>query len=187
MNNSGNVGIGTTDPGAKLEVAGDVKTNGSIYYGSLKDWKLVYRDDFESSASGWSMTTRTACNSANMLGGYNTTAGTSFNKSFDLSSFPHTDVKVELDYYAIDSWDGEIAYVYLSGSNVNKIWKLNISGGDSGRINVCGNASYSDGVYHAELSGTHTANTVTVYAGSTLDQAANDESFGIDNVEIWVR
>ena len=181
---TGNVGIGTANPGAKLDVAGDIKTSGAVYYNNLKDWRLVYRDDFQSSASGWSMTTRTNCGGATILGGYNVTSGTTVSKSFDLSSFPHTEIRVELDYYVIDSWDGERAIVRVTGSNVNKAWYQDF--GYHGAENTCG-AGWNDAVYHVVMSGTHTGNTATVHAQAILDGLPNDESFGIDNVEIWVR
>jgi hypothetical protein len=130
------------------------------------------------------MTTRTNCGGANILGGYNVTAGTSFYKSFDLSSFPHTEIRVELDYYVIDSWDGERATVHVTGSNVDKMWYNDF--GPHGVQNTCG-AGWSDAVYHVEMTGTHTGNTATVTALSNLNSLPNDESFGIDNVEIWVR
>ncbi len=120
------------------------------------------------------------------MGGSSVISGGEVSKDFDLTGIPHTDVKVVLDYYAIDSWDSEWAYVSASGSNVNKVWNRHIDDEDPGRLDTCG-YSWADGVYHIELTGTHTGDTVTVTAGSTLDQAASDESFGIDNVEIWVK
>ena len=221
--NAVNVGIGTADPQAVLDITSEggavllprksttgnpAGTNGMIYYntadkkfrafenGAWKeltggDWKLIYRDDFQANANGWSMTTRTTIAGATILGGYNVTAGANFNKSFDLTGIAHTQIKVELDYYAIDSWDGEWAYVSAMSNlaEPRNIWNRTINQTEAGRVNFGGSTSpiYTDGVYHAELTGTHTVNTLTVIAGSTLNQAANDESFGIDNVEVWVR
>ena len=91
---------------------------------------------------------------------------------------------MELDYYVIDSWDGERAIVRVTGSNVNKAWYQDF--GYHGAENTCG-AGWSDAVYHVVMSGTHTGNTATVHAQAILDGLPNDESFGIDNVEIWVR
>ena len=91
-----------------------------------------------------------------------------------------------LDYYAIDSWDNEWAYVYL-GESSRKVWNRTISHTNPGGANSCG-AGWADAVYHVELSGTDTGGAWTyVTVGAGLNSAANDESFGIDNVEIWVR
>jgi hypothetical protein len=39
INSSGNVGIGTIEPTAKLHVAGDIKTTGHISAGSVNDYE----------------------------------------------------------------------------------------------------------------------------------------------------
>lgn len=145
------------------------------------------RDDFETAATGWSATARTSCGTANILGGYGTTT-TSLARTYDLTGIAHAEVKVVLDYYAIDSWDNELPHVVGSGSNANKIWKgPSILYSDVGRLHVCGNASYGEAVYTATAMGSHPGNSVTVTAGANLDSPGADESFGIDNVEIWVR
>jgi hypothetical protein len=173
-----------------VSVAKNLTVGGNVTYGSLKDWRLVFRDDFEANATGWSMTTRTACAGSNILGGVGNTS-TSFNKNFDLTGIAHTDVKVVLDYYSVDSWDspqGEVGWVSVSGSNVNRVWRSPVINYDQqGRANACGLASYAEGVYNVTLTGTHSGNTVTVTAGATLDSPGTDESFGVDNVEVWVR
>jgi len=55
--NGGNVGIGTTAPGYKLDVAGDIRASGSIY-GSLSDNNspgdnLLRNGDFENGTANW--------------------------------------------------------------------------------------------------------------------------------------
>jgi hypothetical protein len=35
--------------------------------------------------------------------------------------------------------------------------------------------------------GAHSASSISLLAGSTLDQDPTDESFGIDNVYLWLR
>jgi hypothetical protein len=180
---SGNVGIGTTAPAAKLDVNGDIKTAGSIYYGSLKDWRLVYRDDFNTGATGWSNGARSTCGSVTMLGGYGNFAGGSVYKDFDLTGIPHSEVMVRLTYWFGDSWDGEWAYVKLDNYSV---WSRSRGYNPPGSENICG-AGWTEFLENVEGTISHTANTIRVTVGSTLDQPANDEWWGIDNVEIWVR
>jgi hypothetical protein len=183
LNANGNVGIGTSSPSATLDINGDIKTSGAVSYGSLKDFRMVYRDDFQSAATGWSMTTRSACGDATILGGYNVTAGTSFYRDFDLTGISHTEVMVRLTYYHLDSWDGEYAYVQVGGVAVHSRAQIQSA---SGLTNICGITNV-DYVIPVEGRITHSGNTLRVLVGSTLDQGATDESFGIDNVEIWVR
>lgn len=152
-------------------------------------WGLVFRDDFQANANGWNLAARTNIGGATILGGVGTAGiGTTLTRNFDLTGIPHTQIKVELDYYAIDSWDGEFAFVFATGAagSSRNIWAQRINQTDPGRLNFGGGA-WTDGVYHALLTGSHAANILTVSAGCTLNQASNDESFGIDNVEVWVR
>jgi hypothetical protein len=146
---------------------------------------LVYRDDFQSGYAGWSGTTTTqACGTATILGGYGALAGGTVSKTFSQSGITHSKVLVRLDYYAIDSWDGEMAYVEVGGWRCWERWPNMGQGGN----NICGNSSgHRDAVYLAECAVPHTASTITVVVGSSLNQDPTDESFGIDDVEIWVR
>nr|VFK33088.1 MAG: hypothetical protein BECKMB1821G_GA0114241_11373 [Candidatus Kentron sp. MB] len=161
----------------------EIKADGTVLCNDIPDgdFRLVLKDDFETSAAGWSMTTRTSFNGTKILGGYGVTAGTSFYKDFNLSGIPHKEVMVRLVYHAIDSWDFELAYAGVG----NSVWSM-VHRVFFGGTNVGGN-SYSDHFSNVELKTPHTGNTIRVYAGSRLNEGATNESFGIDNVEIWVR
>ena len=194
----GNVGINTTTPTEKLEVNGNVRINnsGTIMYNTLDDYRMVLRDDFETNATGWSMTTRTNFAGATILGGYNVSAGTSFYKDFDLTGIAHTEVMVKFTYYIIDSWDSP-EYPYVLAGTTSSIlgrWtKIGIGYNSNytysiGNSNNIAGGSWGDiGALAGTIRISHTGNTLRVTAGSTLNQPASDESFGIDNVEIWVR
>nr|VFK37525.1 MAG: MAM domain-containing protein, meprin/A5/mu [Candidatus Kentron sp. SD] len=145
------------------------------------DFRLVLKDDFETNATGWSMTTRTTFNGTTILGGYGVSAGTSFHKDFDLSGIPHKEVMVRLVYWAIDSWDGELGYAGADNSVWSMAYVYTWGGGN------LGGRGTPDHFSNVELKTPHTGNSIRVFAGSRLDQGATDESFGIDNVEIWVR
>jgi len=179
----GNIGVGTTAPAQKLDVTGNIRTTGAIVYNTLQDFKLVYREDFESNATGWLNNTRTTCGSATILGGYNVFAGGNVYKDYDLTGIAHTEVMVKLTYYFIDTWDGESAYIQVGG--INTYYKSHL-GTAAALSNICGVAT-GEHVAATESRISHTGNSLRVLVGSTLDQAASDESFGIDNVEIWVR
>jgi hypothetical protein len=183
LTTTGNVGIGSQAPDARLDIVGNIKTSGAITYGTFVDFRMVYRDDFQSGATGWSMTSRSTCGEATILGGYNVSAGTFFFRDYDLTGIPHTEVLVKLMYYHFDTWDGEAAYVQVGG--IGTYSRTHI-GNISGLTHICGNAG-NDYVVPVEGRITHTTNTLRVLVGSSLDQVPTDESFGIDNVEVWVR
>ncbi|MDD5091440.1 MAG: hypothetical protein PHQ23_11065 [Candidatus Wallbacteria bacterium] len=179
---NGNVGIGTQSPAETLEVAGNVRLSGAIKYNALPDFRLVYRDDFQSGAAGWSMTNRSTLGPCTMLGGYNTFSIGSFYRDFDLTGITHTEVLVRLDYWLIDSWDGEQAYVEIGGIRAWNQFANQTDGGPD-----IGGGVWRDMVQAVEGRISHTGNTLRVLVGSTLNQTPDDESFGIDNVEVWVR
>ena len=144
---------------------------------------MIYRDDFESNADGWGYTVHSTFAGATILGGYNHISTGPLSKDYDLTGIPHTEVMIRLTYYAIDTWDNEFGWIRAVG---RCIWNKRIAYNDGGRVNLGGN-SYADGIYYAEGRTSHTGNTLRVQVGSTLGSAPSDESFGIDNVEVWVR
>ena len=154
-------------------------------------WTLVYSEDFETTPSGWNDNTRTSCGGHNILGGFNLDGvGASLYKTFDLSAYSHTHVLVSFNYYSLDTWDNEAAIVYIDGLSVWVETPINVS--DAGRVALssCGSGGSSasiDRVLSGEAYIDHTADTVQVSFTSSLDQAAHDESFGVDNVEVWVK
>jgi hypothetical protein len=153
-------------------------------------WTLVFSDDFESTPDpGWSISARYTCGSwSTLLGGYGNMAGGELDNTIDLQGVTHTEAWVELEYIALDSWDGEWAYVTADGTTLFSQYQNNHSNAYS---EVCGwnrghNGSY-DSSWTVDDTLSHTASDLELIAGSTLDQGATDESFGIDDVMVWVR
>ena len=183
---NGNVGIGTNNAQQRLDVNGNIRisNNNTVYYQNLPDYRLVIREDFETATTGWSNNTRTTYLGQNILGGFNVTSTATNQKTYDLSGIPHTTVKIKFSYYSIDSWDGETAYVRISGTGGG--WSRAITYTEVTRENIVG-GTWSDGIYYGEIEVPHTGNSLTIIIGSTLNQTPDDESYGIDNLEIWVR
>jgi hypothetical protein len=119
-----------------------------------------------------------------MLGGYNVFGAGSSVSNTVATRYAHTQVKVTLDYWFIDSWDGEYGTLDLAGTGVWSQPRVSTSG-----TQRCGAAPSDWREDTAAVSQTvsHTASSIVVRASSTLDQSANDESWGIDNVFVWVR
>ncbi len=212
---TGNIGIGTSSPAAKLDVNGAIKlgttstctegtqrydptTNGMQFCnnaatwismgtstGSLTSWTLVAEENFpNTTATGWSTTTTSICVTGHrILGGYNV-LGNGINVSKTFSSLPtHTKVMVRFNYYSLDSWDNESAWVAFDGQIV---WRATLDQLDDERTALCG-GSQNDVITSGEAIFDHSASSVTVQFGSSLNEATTNESFGVDNVEIWVR
>jgi len=149
-------------------------------------WTVISSENFTGGATGWSdNTTSTACAyTTETLGGYLLTgAASSRTKTFALLGIPHTEVRVALNYYAIDSWDGEFGVVQVDGSDIFR-QSINQSMGGSNR---CGGGWNDQNAIAVASVGGHTAATLTVLATSTLDQDPSDESWAIDDVVIMIR
>ena len=188
----GKLGIGTSTTSADLmlDVEGKVgateycdqdgnncKTIDDMGGSSGNFWQSVSYEDFESGAGDWSPASTYTCLTG-ILGRWGNEASC-VTKTFDLSAYPHTVVRVSADYWYGDSWDNEKAYARLDGVEV---WAVN-HGQHAG--SVCG-SSPPDLVHHIELEKEHTGNTLNVEFCSSLDQGATDEWFGVDNVELSV-
>ena len=178
-------------------------------------WTLIYRDDFESSNDGWQMYENNtsaivdntfdresfgAIGLSTNLNNYNkgNDEDNVFKKLYDMSGVTWTQAKITFDYLFIDSWDGrERAYAGVQASltgNPAILWVEDFDGNDdAGRINYSWtgtNSSFNDAVRTATL---HIQNNVMtngnfyLIIGSTLGSDTDDEAYGIDNVEVWVR
>jgi hypothetical protein len=176
----------------------------------LNDWRLVSRDDFETGTDGWIMTTATS--SAPVFGATrvnsffkNTLLSNSFGpsnqllfkKTFSFPSLNFTEVMVRFSYFFIDSWDNEQGVLGFSDNPISTkyipIWSYNAShrifdNNEAFDINFTLTERNStemivSGIAFFRIEGQR----FTLAFGATLDELPFDESFGIDNVEVWVR
>jgi hypothetical protein len=134
-------------------------------------------------------------------------------KEFNLTDIPHTSVKVVFTYHFFDSWDyalstssgsrHEFGYgAFSTGSSPSEIdgkfqvgWRTSgvTSTFDSffskaGYTNLTGSsAKFSDHNIRGSMVAETTDNRILIYFGSNLNGPLTDESFGISNVEIWVK
>ena len=93
-----------------------------------------------------------------------------------------------MDYYAIDAWDSETAYVTVDGETV---WSTKWDRYGSS-IGICGQDEkygFYDKILPVYEDVEHSAATLVLAAGSTVAEqnSVNYRSFGIDNVIVWVR
>ena len=158
-------------------------------------WTRIAAEDFETSTSGWSATnTITTCgNYGKILGGYNVISGSANAKTYSALDVVHTHARVTLDYIKIDSWDSEWATVKLAGTQIYHHQFCFCSQGCSGASATCGGSAICGGGWDEEhkiaVAATipHTANGIEVYGHSSVNQAPSDESWGFDNIYLYVR
>jgi len=140
-------------------------------------------------AAGWSSNVNTnlyTCGGfGQLLGGYNNYgAGAWVERTFDLTGISHTEVRGEVSVIKLDSWDGESARMFLDG---NLVWSQSAVYYTGGQ--VCGRGDYQWN--ELELLGAgvlaHTGDSVVLRVDSTLDQVANDESWGLRSAGILIR
>jgi hypothetical protein len=177
-------------------------------------WTLIYRDDFESSTDGWNMyenntssTTSTEYDRESFgviglstnLNNYNKGSDNDnvFKKEYDMSGITWTEAQITFDYLFIDSWDGrERGYAGVQTTltgNPAILWVENHDNNDDAqnRINYTWPGTGTGAGDQIKTAMMHTRNNMggnfILLIGSTLGSNTNDESFGIDNVEVWVR
>jgi subtilisin-like proprotein convertase family protein len=149
--------------------------------------EVFYNDvDFQSPEAGWTMQSTYDCAGSVMLGGYNNIAGGLIEVTVDTSGVPHTEARVEAVYWSLDSWDTEDGWIDIDGTNIfaaTRDWHT------TGQA-LCGNTGRTDWVdesYPVDQTLAHTAGSLLFSAGSNLNDTADDESFGVADVVIWVR
>ena len=149
-------------------------------------WTEVFFNDFDNIGpdAGWSTSATYDCAGDVLLGGYNNQAGGTINIVVDTSEFAHTEARIETEYWAMDSWDGENAWIDIDGGN---IFAASFTSG--GTPNLCGaaNTGWTENIATVAQVVNHSGASLLYSAGSTLDQPADDESFGVDDVGVWVR
>jgi hypothetical protein len=85
-----------------------------------------YFDKFSADSNDWLMgpdalaETTSVCGSlGSVLGGFQVAGkGVFFEKEYDLAAMPHDMLKLDLDFIALDTWDGEAATLTVDGIEV---------------------------------------------------------------------
>lgn len=168
-----------------LTFTGDFKVRG------VNQWKLVHEEDFSLEATGWTNNTVTECGGVRMLGGYCQFSKGEVFKTFE--NIPkHRSVRIQATYHFIDAWDTESGYMLVDNGKQGEMqyaWIERYSAfmGENG-INVCG-GQWPEGKFSSPIDVTipHTESSIKIGFGSTLEQDACDESFGISGLRIFIR
>jgi len=125
-----------------------------------------------------------------MLGGYGVLGkGAEVEKTFGPLA-PHTQLRVTLDFFKIDSWDLENAYLYIDGQLVWDSGPMDCYSRDGQAIVSqahCGGSHSCEARIPVDVVVAHSASTATLRMTASLSGSATDESWGIQSVQLSVR
>ena len=122
--------------------------------------------------------TMTRCGEYTVLGGYNVLGtGATISKTLtDLTD--HSGMIIQFDFMRIDSWDSEDAFLTVDGVEV---WRQKYA---SGSVQICG-GSWNDEYYEKiTVKFSHSRTRADFVFSTTLSSAPNDESWGLQNIQI---
>ena len=165
-------------------------------------WTLVSSEDFQGGATGWSINTTETINPylTRFLGRSSNEGGLQLtHKTYALSGTQDYTI-IEFDFYRLDTWDTEQFRIFIDDTLIyNQTFTTAYStppNGASGNVswtiqeltpfatNLGGGGS-TDQIFRFTLRVDTTAATVKLGFSSTTNQAIGDESWGVDNVDIY--
>ncbi|CAD8095617.1 unnamed protein product [Paramecium sonneborni] len=118
------------------------------------------------------------CGSVRLFGGYNAFAkGTSVTKLFQLP--PHHTVQITLEFWKLDSWNGESFFIYLDqilGFQENYGFEAD---------QLCG-LNHGDITVYISITQPHNFQSLFILMTSNLDQGPTNESWGIRNFKLYI-
>jgi hypothetical protein len=167
---------------------------------TFSTWTTASSENFEGGAAGWNDNTTENGGTiyTSFLGRHSLDGGVqSVYKTYALSGTEEY-VTISFDLYEIDSWDGENFSIYVDDvailtTSLHQSTFNSPADGTSGAVSwtiqetTPFNANFAFGAwtdqrYHVNLTVATTAASVKLGFGSTLNQATNDEAWGIDNI-----
>jgi len=210
-----NVKVAATTP-TGMDVTGTVTSdglklnaNGDIAYNGVHDWRLVDVDDFETGDEGWGCFTDYNTNTTAPFDRVVSTnpintgfvlrptgeGGDAMRKALDFTGIPHNYVKVKFTFLTFGTYDpGDVLYGafstvvtpdYNSGGQAWIGWNHVRTGGE---VLAYRNATDQHGYnMQGEMVIKNNSNMIWLILDSTMNEAANNESYGISNIEIWVK
>lgn len=127
-------------------------------------------------------------------------------KKFDLTGIPHSMIRVVFTYHFLDSWDDEGAFAAFASQNLpftgsgqqNGFFHIGWRNQSPNAFNVADAfgiltgyyecfSSVTDAAVQGEMTAWHSGNDFWLFFGAMLNGTSCNESYGIGNIEIWVR
>lgn len=146
------------------------------------DERIVYSSEFDEAYDGWTFVgadiQTIECQNYTAIGG---NLGTGDSVSFYLDGLPpHSSLIVDFTFLAIDSWDSEVASMFISDTLV---WSQMVKHSDSEHGNVCAN-DWSDNFYTVSVEVEHFQETLDMVFQASINSAATDETWAIADVTV---
>jgi hypothetical protein len=184
-------------PTGVVHISGQLSTSGistntsisafAFIQNDVRQWAVAHHDDFEGKVEGWSTKETSSCDGADThLAGHCKNVNGEVTKTY--TGLPeHTHIRVQARYHFLDSWEGETAFAKID----NKIvWTdtNDVRGLNPDTKSICG-GEHADSKFSVPVDVTtrHSADSITISFGATLDEHPCDESFGIDDVIVSFR
>lgn len=176
--------------------ADNLKIQGVRYYGDFyiekeKQWKLFIHENYWSEPYGWTNNSISTCGGINMLGGYGLLAGGENVKEF--SDIPkHSYIRIVASYHFIDAWSGETGFMRVNigkDGGMEYVWTERHDFSKGANVtSICG-AKYPENKLTStiDLTFPHQDKTLMIGFGSTLDQDPFENSFGVSNLQIYIK
>jgi hypothetical protein len=186
-----------------------LNANGDIAYNGIHDWRLVDVDNFETDSEGWACFANYNSNTSASFDRVGSTnpintgfvlrptdqGNNAMRKQLDFTGIPHQYVKVKFTFLTFGTYDpGDVLYGafstvatpdYNSGGQAWIGWNHVRTGGE---VIAFRNGTDGHGYnMRGEMEIKNSANTIWLILDSTMNEAASDESYGISNIEIWVK
>lgn len=170
----------------------------------FQGWTLISSEDFQAGATGWSdNTTEVGGTYLTRFLGRHAQEGGAQNtyKTYTMTGTQDYTV-VTFDMYKIDSWDGEFFRVFINDTQSinlsfnNGVFSAPVDG-SSGIVSYTVQemtpflanfafGSWNEQIFRFTLTVSNSAAaTIKLGFSSTLDQATSDESWGVDNINIY--
>lgn len=180
--------VRSEEPGNTNTISAD-----EITINNYSQWTLVYKSNFAENTEGWSSSAISTCGDSGktLLGGYCNFANDEVSKTFtDLPS--HSEIKISFNIDLIDSWDNKYVAAKVDSQifwTKNRDWCPGILEWycTNTGLNVCGRYIPDQVGTYVEFVTIHDLSELTFSVFSNLDLDPCDASWGIYNVELYVR
>jgi hypothetical protein len=181
------------DPAGPVTVTGTLRSkgamriDGTVNYLGVEQWFLAAIENFNQGASGWTNSSTSSCGNPEkmILGGCGKFAGGEVSKTyFNLPA--HDLVRVRANFHFIDAWGGETAFMKLQDFFV---WTdtLDQQSTKEGVSLCCSPAPESRFSVPIDITIPHSDASVKLTFGSTLTLSPMEQSWGVSDVQIYVR
>lgn len=152
-------------------------------------WTQVYYDEFNDK-NGWSAGEISECGElGKILGGFDQFGyDDSTQKQIGLQNVAHTQLRLIAELAILDSWDGEDMFAEVDGQEVAKkactYWDPKTCGQTK---NQCGGPDWADGNQTIAGDRDHAGDIAVLKFRADLSEDADNESWGLDTVYVFVK